>query len=780
MFENDKDDPAYAGQMRITGRKKPNDPVDRLDHAPAIDTQVVSKPSDLDGEYATGLWRKILGYYRIELQRQQENREEQSRDADFYDSIQWDAADKAVVEGRGQQALVFNVIATAINWLLGTEKRGRTDHRILPRKKDGAQAAESKTKIMKYMSDVNRAEFHVSQAFADAVKTGVGWLESGVQDDDEGEPLYERRESWRNMLWDSMAQELDLSDARYVFRTKWMDEDIAAKMFPKRTGVLETSTAVGYDLQQSMGHTGDEAMDSTEMAYEGSYLSDPENHIGVRNRIRMIEAWFRVPTEDHYLKGGQFAGELFDKKSRGHMEDVAMGNAEIITKVRMRVHVAIFTEQGLVHLSKSPYRHNRFPFTPIWCYRRDNDNMPYGIIRNMRDPQSDLNKRASKALHILSTSKTIMDEGAVSDLEEFREEAARPDAVIVKKRGLELTMDADRELAAGHLDLMSRSISMIQQISGITDESMGRTTNATSGKAIIARQDQGALATAGVFDALRFARQIHGEKKLSLIEQFVSDAKEFRVTNMRGNPEYLTVNDGTPENDIVKTKADFIISEDDFHASHRQAQVEQLMEFMTQFGATSPEIVMATLDLVVETMDVPMQEELVKRIRQITGAEDPDADPENPDPETQQRKKMQEIQQQMQMRGAEAELADKEATAAEKQAKAQKAQIEAEKLAAEISRILAETAGSNVDTQVRALEAAASIVRGAPGLAGVADTVLAESGYQDRAQAPAAAPPTAAQPEALPPEQQQALPPEPMPQEQAPNQQPAEMATEGF
>jgi hypothetical protein len=135
---------------------------------------------------------------------------------------------------------------------------------------------------------------------------------------------------------------------------------------------------------------------------------------------------------------------------------------------------------------------------------------------------------------------------------------------------------------------------------------------------------------------------------------------------------------------------------------------------------------------------------MVKRVRQITGAEDPDADPDNPDEETIARKEAQAKQAAIQERMVMAELADKEASAAEKQARATKAQAENEKIRAEISRILSETVGQNVDVQVRALEAAAQIM-GAAGLAAVADQVLTEAGHGASAQpaqpAQAATPP---------------------------------------
>ena len=69
------------------------------------------------------------------------------------------------------------------------------------------------------------------------------------------------------------------------------------------------------------------------------------------------------------------------------------------------------------------------------------------------------------------------------------------------------------------------------------------------------------------------------------------------------------------------------------------------MKLQGKLAATAPQIVMTCLDLVVEALDVPKRDELVKRIRQMTGVADPDEDPNNPSPETQARQAEQAKQQ---------------------------------------------------------------------------------------------------------------------------------------
>lgn len=686
------------------------------------DEPVPLKRHKLDSEPMNKLHGRLMAFYLQELSRQEENRKEQAEEEGFYDNEQWKAEDKAILEDRGQIPLTYNVISTMIDWVLGTERRMRTDFKVLPRRKDGGKQAERKSQLLKYLSDVNRTNFDVSRAFADAVKVGIGWIENGAQDDADGEPVYERYESWRNMLWDSAGSQMDLSDARYVIRTKWVDEDIAVALFPDRSEIITQNVNTGsgsYILDEN----GDDPMDQAEESRD-DYINGVFDTSHMRRRVRLIEIWYKAPVTDTQIRGGDFSGELYDETSPGHVEDIQAGRAELNKRTVYRMHVAIMTTGALLYAGKSPYRHNRFPFTPVWGKIRGRDGLPYGMIRNVKDIQIDINKRAAKALHILSTNKVIMDNGAVDDLDAFVEEVARPDAVIVKNQGKELVLNAERELAAGHLELMARSISMVQQTSGVTDENMGRSTNATSGRAIQARQDQGSLATSGYFDNLRFARQQQGEKALSLIEQFFTEQKQFRITNMRGTPQYISVNDGLPENDITRTKADFVISEVDWNTTQRAAQVTELLAVVQQVAPVAPQVAMAMLDLVVESMDVPSRDELVKRIRAITGQRDPDQ--EEPTPEEQQQMAAAQAQAEMQQRAMMAGIAEQEA-------KALKAQADAKRAEAGAQEILAKMAGYNVETQKAALEAAlAAIVT--PGIVPVADTILHESGFSSRTE----------------------------------------------
>ena len=183
----------------------------------------------LDSIENINLLAKINNWYEYEWQTQAPNRYQMMLDCDYYDSMQWTQEDAQVLMERGQAPLVFNEIKPTIDWMIGTERRARIDYKVLPRKKDkeAADDAENKTQLLKYLSDVNKEHFHRSQVFESSVKAGVGWFEIGVKGDPTEELLYVRNEDWRNIVYDSNGVEMDGSDMRYQFRSRYLDTDIA-------------------------------------------------------------------------------------------------------------------------------------------------------------------------------------------------------------------------------------------------------------------------------------------------------------------------------------------------------------------------------------------------------------------------------------------------------------------------------------------------------------------------------------------------------------------------
>lgn len=627
------------------------------------DNSEVEEPeNDLDSEASKKRLSKLYDWWYECRIASADNRLEQAIDDDFVDGLQWFDEDAKILAERHQQPLVFNEIKPTVEWIVGTEKRTKIDWKVLPRTDDDRELAETKTKLLKYVSDVNKAEFARSRAFASAVSSGIGWVEVGIKGDTDDEPVFVREESWRNIWLDHLSIEPDLSDARYLFRSKIIDLDIALAMFPDRADAIKSSADALDRLPQQ---TSDDFYDS-QLYYNSdtSPVVRTDDALGAthnrREVVRLIECWYRMPEKVQVCRcyDSEMNGKEFDEENELMVAALGEEEMSLFDAVRLKLRVAVFLEGNSTSLLQdmpSPYKHNKFPFVPVWAYRRKRDNQPYGATRNSRDPQMDLNKRRSKALYLLSVNRTIMDKGAVDDMDQFEEEVARPDAIIEKNAGKELTIETQVRLAEEHLALSEQDGQYIRQASGVTAENLGQSTNATSGRAITARQNQGTVVTASLFDNARLSAQLTGEIMLSLIEQFYTDEKIVRITSDRGANEFLNVNQfdyetGEYLNDITKSQADFIVSEQDYRESSRAAMFEQMMDMISKMDST---VALNLLDLVFEFSDFAGKDEMVGRIRKLNGQTDP-TDIEASDKEAQAEvMKAQEQQQAQAMEQAE-------------------------------------------------------------------------------------------------------------------------------
>lgn len=641
----------------------------------------------LDKPEALSELRRLLNWYYLEKDKQSANRLEMAMDADFYDNIQWSPEDAAALKDRGQMPLVFNEVAPMVDWIIGTERRTRVDWRIMPRCEDDVELADVKTKVLKYISDINRVQFNRSRAFADAAKVGVGWVDDGVRDDPTADILYDRYEDWRNVLWDSSSYELDLSDARYLFRWRWVDEDIAVTMFPDRAdvirrGVEDQQHASMSDWEEDTWYTAEELLGASQAT--GTLRASGTGMMldAKRRRVKLIECQYRKPVKAKIISSGPMKGLFFNESDQALVGALTQGGGTIIDKVVMRVHVAVFTEEAMVSMGPSTFRHNRFSLTPVWCYRRGRDRLPYGVIRRVRDIQQDLNKRASKALFMLNTNQIIADEGAVDDWNTLRDEADRPDGLIIKKPGKELVIRRDTDAATGQIQMMTLDAQSIQKSAGVSQENLGRQTNAVSGEAIKARQLQGSVVTTEPFDNLRLATQVQGEKMLSLCEQFYTEEKVVRLTGAKGALEWVRVNipeqqaDGSVRfiNDITASAGDFVVSEADYAGSLRQVMFDALNQLANRLP---PEVALRILTIAMEFSDLPNKDEVADQIRKLTGERDPNK-PMTPEEAQQAEQQMQAQAEALQLQREQAMTALEEQRAKVREINARSAKLEAE------------------------------------------------------------------------------------------------------
>ena len=391
--------------------------------------------------------------------------------------------------------------------------------------------------------------------------------------------------------------------------------------------------------------------------------------------------------------------------------------------LEFRINVAIMTEYDTLIEGKSPYKHDRFPFVPLWAYRNRRTGLPYSPIWPLIGPQIGLNYRMSRSVFEATANQWELEIGAIDDqtmdIEELRQEYNDPQGMPLLAPGA-LTGNKVRRIEHGsksqeQLLLADRDIMHIRSMSGVTGENRGERTNAVSGKAVLAKQDQGSLLTAELFDNLLFGRKMEGDLTLSVSEQGMLAPRAFRVPGSApGDVTKINVpqDDGGYLNDISKRRAKFVIGEQAWKQAYAEAAFESLMQVLTQLAGAAPQAVVNLLDLVFEMHpNLPRKRALVQRMRQINGQQDPDG-------------KLTPEQQ--------AELAKKQAIDKAKfEAMMAKLIADVQEAQAKGSKLRSEAVLARLTTVYEAAQAA-SVMATMPEVAPIADNLLKSSGFEDQ------------------------------------------------
>jgi hypothetical protein len=730
------------------GEQEPQDKIDLFKGASIVEA---------DAPQTEVLRRKhaiLMDTLEEEAQRQAEERQQAQTDHEYYDHQQWTAQEAAVLMARGQAPLVFNEARGSIDWLCGTERRMRKDYRVRGRSREDDALAESKTKLVKYVDDVNLAAFHRSRTAKQMFISGLGWLEEGINLDPEKEMIYAGSEDWRRVFRDSRGREFDQSDWRYIHRRKIVDVDYACMLLPQAHNHLVSCSGrfngLDDEEQDDIWYLGQHltAAHSAQWSAESDGLFGGDYTVrrsgngfdrGRRNSVELIETWYRVPEAVRVFADGPYFRKVFNPADPMHVKADKEKAFPMYSTVKWCMYVMISTKYQPCWDGRSPYRHGQFSLIPMFGYRRGSDGLMYGAMRGMRDPQDDLNKRRSKALFSLSVNQLTIKQGVVDDIEELREENSKADGILVVNG--DITQSIRKEKYTGdvqaNLEMAEADRVAIRNAGGVTGDNRGEDSSAVSGRAIIAKQQQGSLTTFELFDNYLLSFMLAGQRRLANIEQFCNQPWQVRIDPQgMGLPEWLHVNKfdertGQYQNDITREQADFIVDQQDYHATLAQAAMDSMFDLLSKIATFAPNVVVNLLDLVVDSSDVPAKDVWVSRIRQMTGQTDPTKPPTPEQVAAEQDKQ------------AKAKMMDDLNLAT--------AQAKLKEILAKVNNTNAGAVLSNLNGLLAAVQAAAQIVT-MPAIAPAADGLAQSAGFEDHTpnNAIVAAPQQTAVPPQLP------------------------------
>lgn len=437
---------------------------------------------------------KPLDYYRKLFSESrdllQDSRRESRIDDDYFHGYQLTREERSTLQKRGQPDGIFNRVRKAVNGTLGVLKQGSTDPRAFPRNPKDEAGSEVATKVLRYLADANRFDARRMDAAYDYLAPGTC---AALITTENKKPVYVEI-NWEEFFYDPRSRKADFRDARYMGIAKWLYADDVIAMYPEAENGIDSAFSPdgGFD---------DTFNDRPNDAY--SQWIDRSHR-----RLMVIELYCR--------KGAQWVHTIF--YAGGYLQE-----PKPVPFVRKRGNKI----------------ESVCPIVAQSCYV-DRENNRYGIVRDMRAPQDEFNKRRQKLLHELNNRQIQASSELAynTDAEAARKEASRPDGVL--PIGWQPVSRSD--VVSGQFNLLAIAEGEMDR-EGPNPAILARGGDNASGRSQLVRQQAGLTEQATLFGGFEDWEHRVYEAFWDRAVQFMDQPEWIRITDDEGAVQFLQVNE---------------------------------------------------------------------------------------------------------------------------------------------------------------------------------------------------------------------------------------------
>jgi hypothetical protein len=644
------------------------------------------------------LMRRLKGWLKTDARKREKWRKEADADFSFVANDQWSDEDKKFMKDNGRVPVCFNRVLTTIQSIAGSEINGRLETRFLPRGVEDTKANEMLSSASDWMSDQCDGEDEQSEAFKSCLICGEGWTEARLDFDDDPQGRYiEEEVDPREIIPDSKSKKNNYSDARRVSRVRKISVTEARAMFP---GVPDDDLDASWADYTSPSSSDPRPVEDKDHSHED--FQDPVE--ADRNDVTLVhmqywekEAYWLVAMEppegmQAQSEPEELTHEQYTEFSKRAKElGIRFQSAKLMRKVYKQAFIgAKILESGPTPCPKE------FSFNCITGERDRKNDMFFGLVRVMRDPQMWANKMLTNALHIANTTAKggiIAEKNSFDDERQAESSYAQPNEITWAAEGAVQHGRIMPKPGTGdpsvYLKMLEFAIASIRDVTGVNLELLGLR-DANQPGILEAQRKQAAMTVlASVFNSLRRFRKNIGHIRLHFIQNHLSDGRLIRIKGENGAEVIPLIRD--------KTLGDYdVIVADAPTSPNQKEQTWQLIQQILPVfkDMLTPDVTLALLEY------SPFPSDVVEKLRKLKQ----DAD--------QAQAPMQQQQAQQQMQLMQAQIDRLVAQSEKDRAAAQKTM--AESTAPQLGAIKeqADAAKSHADAQKALADAEAARVQG--------------------------------------------------------------------
>lgn len=610
-----------------------------------------------------------------------ENRRNYVADLSFSVSAdQWDEETKRK-RGRGRPALTFNRLNGVIKQIIGDYRQNKLSIKVLPADGDASEeSAELIAGLIRNIEAQSNADLAYTTAFETALRGGFGYWRVAAEytgDDTFDQDLVIKPiTNPLTVYFDPAARLPTRADAGWCFVTEFMNKEAFQKAYPKApirpfddTADWSKDWFRGEDVRVAE-YFAKERYAARLAAFDNGLVvdveSDDEIYALERIGVRLVREREAERTKIVWKKlSGQTVLDTREYKAR-YLPVIRVAGEEVDVEGKLLTRSAIF-------------------------YAKD-------AQRNLNYWKS----TATEAVALTPKAKTLLTPEQIQGHQQAWDNAhtsPTPYLLYNNEGGATPQPLPTAQPPIGELTMAGNASDDIKATTGIYDASLGARSNETSGRAIVARQQEGANATYLFLDNLKGAIEHCGRVLIDYIPTVYDAERVVRVLDLEGNPKTETINrqefdrlTGVTRvlNSITVGKYDVVVTAGPSFANRKA----EMVSGMAQLVQAYPPLMQVAGDLLLKNMDWPGASEIAERVKRTI----PPAlteDQEGPEAQAaqaqQQAMQQQQAEQAMQLQQGkiDAENAKSQATVAKAQADVVKAQADTVKARTEAVQTVA-------------------------------------------------------------------------------------------
>lgn len=469
----------------------------------------------------------------------------------FRDGDQWSSEEKQILADEMRPCLTFNLTKSSIDLIMGMNEDIRVKYMSTPVEPTDGFLSEVLNDIAYWLYDYNDLEDEEDNALESAAICGRGYLAVDFGPDPEkfGEiKLDVIQIPVSEIHVDPSCRRVNFNDASYICWDRWLTEEQFRMKYPK-VGPKKIKELLDQEGTGESYPDGRASHAFAEPAWEENDNTDYEVEVDEnfydkqKNMIRVVHLEYWEVFKRYYTWNpeGQRFVEFDGKDLRGVKERFEAEFEEEFTYETVmdkKVKWLQFSGEDILYDDDAPMSFPGFSIIGMTAYRDVSGRTAnhFGVVRLMKDPQREVNKRWSQTLHLMNHMMPGIYAEADAFVDDRQARASMKEAgsiTFVQAGALTGGKIKDRiqaQFPSGIMQMEQFAQEIMKRITGINPDLLGQDRGRQEpGVVVRMRQQQGATLLKPLFKGFKKLQRDLFKRVLAIVGEFMPDEQILRI-----------------------------------------------------------------------------------------------------------------------------------------------------------------------------------------------------------------------------------------------------------